>query len=88
MKIHKEFVLRQVADTWVVLPLGQDTVSFNGVLTLNNSGAKLWDLLEKGADEKTLVRALMDAFDVETQQAEEDVQSFLDVLEQAGCIGK
>ena len=38
MKINENFVLRQLADTHVVLPLGEASVSFNGILTLNGSG--------------------------------------------------
>ena len=46
MGLKEDFVLRQVADTWVVLPLGESSVDFNGMLTLNNSGAMLWRVLE------------------------------------------
>ena len=42
MKINENFVLRQVVDTYVVLPIGQATVDFNGMVTLNESGAFLW----------------------------------------------
>ena len=35
MKLKKNFVLRQVAGTWVVLPLGAETVNFSGMLQLN-----------------------------------------------------
>ena len=32
MKIKDGFVLRQVADTWVVMPLGQQSLDFDGML--------------------------------------------------------
>ena len=41
MKIKDGFVLRQVADTWVVMPLGQQSLDFDGMLTLNDTGALL-----------------------------------------------
>ena len=47
MKLNENFVLRQVADTWVVLPLGDATVDFHGMLTLNETGALLWEALEE-----------------------------------------
>ena len=50
MKIKENLVLRQVADTWTVLPLGKDIINFDGMLTLNDTGAMLWQLLEKGAE--------------------------------------
>jgi len=58
MKIKEGFLLRQVADNWVVLPVGQACVDFNGMLSLNDSGALLWKALEQGGDRE----ALADAF--------------------------
>ena len=48
MRINKNFILRQVVDTYVVLPIGQATVDFNGMVTLNESGAFLWRQLSAG----------------------------------------
>ena len=52
MRIKDNFVLRQVADTWCVLPLGEATLNLNGMLTLNDSGAMLWQTLEKGGSKE------------------------------------
>ena len=60
MKLKKNFLLRQVADTWVVMPIGQEMLDFNGMLTLNETGALLWQTLEKGGDREALADALND----------------------------
>ena len=86
MKIKKDYVLRQVADTWVVLPLGDAAVDFSGMLTLNESGAMLWRVLEQGADREKLTAALLDEYEVSRQQAMADVDAFLNKLLQAGCL--
>ncbi len=86
MTLKKNFVLRQVAGTWVVLPLGAETVNFSGMLQLNESGAMLWRTLEAGGGEEALVEALLGEYDVTRQQAEADVKAFLAKLEQAGCL--
>lgn len=86
MKLKKNFVLRQVAGTWVVLPLGAETVNFSGMLQLNESGAMLWRVLEDGGSQDALVEALLGEYDVTREQAEADVQEFLTKLNQAGCI--
>ena len=85
MKLKKDYVLRQVANTWVVLPLGQETVSFNGMLKLNESGAFLWKALETGADAEGLVQALTGEYTVSQDQARADVAEFLEKLIQTGC---
>lgn len=86
MKLNKDFVLRQVADTWIVLPVGTATVSFNGMLTLNASGAILWKALEQGADCDALVDSLMNEYIVDRAQALADVQAFLEKMKKAGCL--
>ena len=86
MKLNKEFVLRQIADTWVVMALGQTSVDFNGMLTLNASGAMLWKCLEEGGDKEALVNALTDMYDVSREDAQADVQEFLERLAKVGCL--
>ena len=87
MKIHKDFVLRQITNTWVVLPLGKKSVDFTGMLTLNESGAMLWRVLERTGDPQALVEALTSEYDVSEEQARMDVDAFLNKLIKAGCIG-
>ena len=86
MKISENFVLRQVADTWVVLPVGQASVDFNGMLTLNESGAVLWHALEKGGDREALADALLEEYEVDRSTALADVDEFLLKLKEAGCL--
>jgi len=86
MKIKEGFVLRKVADNWVVLPVGKASVDFNGMLSLNESGTILWHALEKGGSREDLANALLDEYDVELDQALADVDEFLTVLEKVGCI--
>ena len=86
MKLNKDFVLRQVAGNWVVLPLNSDTLSFNGMIRLNNSGAMLWKALEQGNDRDALVKELTTQYDVTPEQASEDVDEFLEMLSKTGCL--
>lgn len=86
MKLKENFVLRQVANTWVVLPLGAATLDFNGMLTLNESGVLLWKALEQGGDRDALVDALTGEYEVSRDVALTDVDAFLGKLAEAGCI--
>lgn len=86
MRIKDNFALRQVADTWCVLPLGEATLNLNGMLTLNDSGAMLWQVLEKGGSKVALVDALLNEYDVTREQALADVDEFIEKLRQVDCI--
>ena len=37
MKIKKDFILRKVADSYVVVPVGKLTLDFNGIINLNEN---------------------------------------------------
>lgn len=84
MKLKQEYVLREVAGTWVVLPLkGAD---LDGMIKLNASGALLWQGLEQGADRSGLTALLTSEYEVTAQQAEEDIDAFLALLQRYGCV--
>ena len=86
MKLKENFILRQVADTWAVLSLWSENANFNGMLTLNDSGAFLWKALEQGADKAALIDALCAEYEVERSVAEADVAEFLNHLAAVGCL--
>ncbi len=87
MRIKEGFVLRQVASQWVVLPVGQASVSFNGMLSLNAPGVLLWKAMENGCSTReALTEVLLDAYEVEREQAMSDVDEFLATLMRTGCI--
>lgn len=85
MKLKKNFVLRPVADTWVVMPIGQESVDFNGMITLNESGALLWKALEQGGDAEALAAALCAEYNIDKETALADAREFMDKLVAAGC---
>ena len=86
MKVKDGFALKKIAGTWVVLPLGERTLDFTGMLTLNESGLLLWKRLEEGCEREALVRALTEEYTVPYEEARADVEEFLAELQSAGCV--
>ena len=86
MKIKKNFALRQVADTWIVMPLAEQNMNLNGMLTLTESGAILWKALEQGCDLDALTNALTAEYDVSAQEAQSDVAEFLSHMRKLGIV--
>lgn len=85
MKIKKDFLLRQVAETWVIMPIGKEMLDFNGMITLNETGALLWQKLQEGENLEGLVAALMAEYDVSAEEARIDAAAFCRKLLDAGC---
>ena len=86
MKLKEGFLLREVANVWVVIPVGQDMLDFNGVINLNETGALLWQKLAEGADLDALTAALTAEYDVSAEEARADARTFCRKLMEAGCL--
>lgn len=86
MKLKKDLILREMAGTWVVVAVGAASVDFGGMLTLNESGMLLWKALEQGADRARLVKTLTDEYEVTEETASADVERFLGIIRNAGCL--
>lgn len=86
MKIKENFNLRKIAGTWAVLPTGASSVDFTGVLTLNESGCMLWNLLKEGCSREDLAKALTEEYEVTFEAALADIDVFIEKLEKANCI--
>ncbi len=86
MKIKDGFILREVAGNTIVVAVGDAVKEFNGVINLNETGAYLWKVLEKGAEEKDLVDALLSEYEVDKELAEKDVKAFIEKLKSSKLL--
>ncbi len=80
MRIKKKFVLREIAGEYVLVPVGEAARELNGIVTVNELGAFLWNLLQEEQTEQTLLNAVLDAYAVEEERARQDIRGFLQLL--------
>ena len=80
LKLDKEYVLRQIGDDYVIVPVGKAALDFNGMITVNETGAFLWEQLVKGTSKEGLLQTLLETYEVIQEEAERDIDEFLDVL--------
>lgn len=86
MKIKKDFILRKVADSYVVVPVNKMTLDFNGIINLNETGAFLFELLQKGAERDELVDKMLEEYDVDPAKAENDIDIFIQKVRDADVL--
>ena len=77
MKVKKEYILRSIAGEHIVVPVGKEAVTFNGIMTLNRSGKLLFEALQNDIEESDLVNVLLEEYEVTEAVAKQDVQAFL-----------
>ncbi|MGM9553362.1 MAG: PqqD family protein [Faecousia sp.] len=86
MKIKEGFVLRTIAGSNIVVPVGAASIDFNGMITLNDSGAFLWRELVQGSDVDGLTAALLREYDVDEVTARTCAAGFIEKLKEANCL--
>lgn len=86
MKRSSNFILRDVAGTLVIVPVGSAVSDFPGMITLNSTGAYIWELLESEQTVESLVEALQARYDVEQDLARTDVEAFVKKMQATGAL--
>ncbi len=86
MKTKKGFMLRSVANRHVVVAVGQASVDFNGLITLNDTGAFIWEELSKGCTYDELLKKMLEVYEVDEKTAREGIDSFLETARSADLI--
>lgn len=82
MKIKEGFLLRKVGESFVVIPVGGNSVDFSNVITLNATGAFVWQCLEQAMPRNEIIDAMIKEFAVDKSIAERDIDIFIDRLEE------
>lgn len=86
MKIKDGFVLKAVAGSYLVVPLGSSVVDFSSIIKLSETGAFLWAQLESDKSKDELVLALTNEYDVNNETASQDIDKFLNKLKDADLL--
>lgn len=87
MRIKNEFVLQEVADEFIVVPVGDSANRLQGIIKLNETGAFLWNaLMQSDLTQEALADALAAEFEIDIRIARNDVNSFMKKLIDFGCI--
>ena len=86
LKVKKDFVIRTVAGNVIVVPVGNEKINFNGMITLNKTGEFLWRLLENGAEISDLEKALAEKYGIDISTAQNDTKDFIAMLREANLL--
>lgn len=88
MRVEKEFVLREIAGDYIIIPTGKTVLEFNGLVTVNEVGVSLWKMLQQEVTFEELVAGILEEYDVEENVAREDIREFLDKIIESGILTK
>lgn len=77
---NENFIYRKIADSDVLISVGENIADFNGYVQLNESAAFLWNELQQPKTMDQLEQALQKKYDLSYEKTVEDVIDFLNQL--------
>lgn len=87
MKIKEGFILKEIAGSFVVVPVGDDLVDFTLMITTNETGAFLWSCLSEDRSEQELVTMLKAEYEgADDAQLAADVAEFVALLKENNVV--
>ena len=86
MKIKSGFLLREIAGTQVVVPIGERVIDFKGMMVLNDIGQVVWNKLQNECTFEDILSSVLDEYDVDTDQATADIKEFLAHIRENGAL--
>ena len=84
MKLKYDIAIQEVADKFVAVAKNGETEEVEKVFTLNETGVIILRALTDGADTPAIVSQLLAEYDVTPQEAETEVNAFIDMLKENG----
>ena len=86
MKIKDGYMLREVAGSYIIVGVGAESVDFNGIININETGAFIWKQLENDTTAENVAEALLSEYEIDKETALKDVNTFIVKLIEAGLI--
>ena len=60
------------------MPVGEATIDFNGMMSLNETGAFLFEKMIEGTTKEQLIEQLMSQYEIDADTAKNDVEEFIE----------
>lgn len=86
MEIKKKVILRSVAGEYMLMPVGDTVLQYNGIFVMTESAQLLWRAIEEGKEKEELIGILTKEYEIDSATAEADVNEFLERLSAYGII--
>lgn len=86
MKVSKDFIMRDIAGEHILVPVGAAAAKFNGLITMNELGKYIFDLLAEEHTVRELAEKITGEYDVPLETAVSDAEEFLQQLRDIGAL--
>lgn len=78
--------MRQIGSDYVLIPFEETSGCFQGVISINEVGAFIWNCLQEEISFEDLVGRILQEYDVKEAVAREDAEEFVELLKKHGML--
>lgn len=78
---NPDIVSRKIADEVILVPIRRTVADLESIYTLNEVAAKIWELIDGRRTTSQIRDSIVEEFEVDIPEAEEDLIQFLQELE-------
>jgi len=86
VKLKKGYLVREIADCHIVVPIGERVIEFKGIMTLNNTGSFIWNCLTNDISYSQLLSSILDEYEIDEATAKADLDEFLNAARGSGVL--
>lgn len=81
-----DIVFRKIADEVILVPIRNNIGDLESIYTLNEVAARIWELIDGKRQVSQMRDIILDEFDINHQDADNDLREILQNLEKAKAI--
>lgn len=86
MKLNENYILKTIAGSHVVVPVGDAVDNIKGMITLNGPAETIWKCLENGNDFDEILNTLKKKYDAPEELLRSDLKAFVEKLQKLNII--
>ncbi len=86
MKIKDGFILKDVAGSKIVIATGEQRLNFNGIITFNNVGADVFNLLDGTNSTEDIITNISEKYGVGRDVVKADIEKLIDKMRKHNLI--
>lgn len=86
MRVSDEFILREIAGEYMLVPVGSAAAAFNGLITMNEVGNFIFNAMHTDRTVEELVEQITSEYEVPAETARTDLMEFLEQLRRVNAL--
>lgn len=86
MKLKYDFAIRNLCGESVAVAIGEGSRVYHNIISLNETGAAMFKMIQEGNDEDAIVAQMLQEYDVTEEKLRPEVQALIAKLREEGLI--